>query len=242
MLYSPLHAIGFAHYPKTGGHSLGAWFRSAFPDAVFAEPPEAHDVSHLAVRASLERFGLVEPPDLRVAPRVGRFLARTARRLGAGAIVPRCPVRILGVMREPFDTIVSLYEYWRHYPFETEPGQPFMRIARTGPFADFVHAAVVDGMLLPYNVFFDAYGPAWLSTRLIDFHHLDAGLAAVCEEFRIPTPAPLQRLTVGPGLDRTLDRYEAEAGPLMKDVRRHFRWYYDNADRVLVRGGRRGGR
>ena len=103
MLYSPRHAIGFAHYPKTGGHSLGAWFRSAFPDAVFAEPPEAHDVSHLAVRASLERFGLVERPDQRVAPRVGRFLARTARRLGAGAIVPRCPVRILGVMREPFD-------------------------------------------------------------------------------------------------------------------------------------------
>lgn len=241
MLYSPSHDIGFAHYPKTGGHSLGAWFRSAFPDAAFVEPPEMYDVSHLPVRASLVGLGLCPPPGMRLHDRLGRYLAGSARRLGAGAIIPGCRTRIIGVMREPFDILVSLFEYWRHYPFETEPDTPLTVIARRGTFSEFVHAAVVDGMLWSYDVFFDAYGPAWLSTRLIDFHDLDAGLAAVCEEFGIPAAAPLQRLNVGPDRDRKRSRYEAEAGSLMKDVHRHFRWYYDHAARIMVRGKRCGG-
>jgi hypothetical protein len=239
MLYSRNHDIGFAHYPKTGGHSLVAWFRSVFPDAAFVEPPEQYSTSHLPVRASLVRLGRATAPAQGFCNRTGRFLARTAQRLGAGMLVTHCPTRIIGVMREPFETIVSLFEYWRHYPFETEPGSQFMLLARRGTFPEFVRSAVIDRNLLKYEVFFDAYGPAWQTTRLIDFEHLDAGLADVCREFRIAAPAPLQRLNVGPSRNRTLDRYRTEAGPLVKDVRRHFRWYYDNAARIMVRGDRR---
>jgi hypothetical protein len=39
MLHSPAANIAFAHYPKTAGHSLVSWFRGAFPDAAFVDPP-----------------------------------------------------------------------------------------------------------------------------------------------------------------------------------------------------------
>jgi hypothetical protein len=236
VLYSPSHDIGFAHYPKTGGISVGTWFRSAFPDAVVPDPPEFTDVSHVAVRASLERFGLVAAPMPMFDNPACRILSRTARRLDTVGFLRRCPTRIIGVIRDPLEMLSSLYEFWRHYPFPAAPGQPFIVIARTRAFRDFVHAAVVDRMLLNYERFFDVDGPAWHTTRLVDFHHLDAGLAAVCKEFGIPAPAQLQRLNVGAHRDLAIDRYEAEAGPLMKDVRRYFRWYYDNAARVAVRG------
>lgn len=240
MLYSRTHDIGFAHYPKTGGHSLGAWFRSVFPDAAFVEHPQRDDVCHLPVRASLVRLGLAAPYSAGTVGRIGRLFTRTARRVGADALMARCPTRIIGVMREPFETIVSLFEYWRQSPVEPEPNEHFRMIARTGTFRDFIHAAVVDRMLPRYEYFFDAYGPAWRSTRLIDFRHLDAGLEAACREFRIAHPAPLQHLNSGPSRDHTLAEYRAEAGPLVHDVRRHFSWYYTHASRIMIRGDRRG--
>ena len=241
MLYSPSHDIGFAHYPKTGGTSLGAWFRSSFPDAAIVDPHEQYSVSHLPVRASLVRLGRATAPAQGFCNRSGQFLERTVRRLGAGRLLTHCPTRIIGVMREPFDTILSLFEYWRHHPFETEPSDPFLSLARTGTFPEFVHAAVIDRNLPKYEAFFDAYGPAWQTTRLIDFEHLNAGLAAVCREFRIVAPAPLQRLNARASRDRTLDQYRKDAGPLVEEVRRYFRWYYDNAARLMVCGDRRSG-
>lgn len=236
MLHSRSQDIGFAHYPKTAGHSLGEWFRSVFPDATFADPPEHYDVSHLPVRASLERLGIVPPPSPRWPARAGRLLGRVARRAGIAWPVSHCKTRVIGVMREPFQMMVSLFEYWRHYPFKSEPGQPLIVTARVGTFHDFVHAAVVDRMLLNYETFFDVGGPAWPSTRLIDFDHLDDGLAAICREFDIPAPGPLPCRNPGPPTDRDLSRYEAAAWPLMADVRRHFRWYYTTGRHITIGG------
>ena len=44
MLYSRSANIAFAHYPKTAGHSLVAWFRETFPDAAFVDPPAVYKI------------------------------------------------------------------------------------------------------------------------------------------------------------------------------------------------------
>jgi len=56
MLVSPSARLALAHYPKTAGHSLVRWFRTAFPDAAFVEPPTVYTISHLPVRVSLKRL------------------------------------------------------------------------------------------------------------------------------------------------------------------------------------------
>ena len=71
MLYSQSMDIGFAHYPKTAGHSLTRWFREVFPDARLVEPHPIYEVNHLPVRYSLEQLGLV--------PRQDRFSGRRHR-------------------------------------------------------------------------------------------------------------------------------------------------------------------
>lgn len=237
MLYSRSRDVALAHYPKTAGHSLVEWFRSAFPDAVFAEPPQVYDVSHLPVRESLQRLGLVTPPAPVFRNRVGRFLDRAARRLGRGGLTGRCPTRIIGVIREPFEMLVSLFEYWRAFPFAVEPEDPFIATARSDSFRDFLHLAVVRGRLWRYEAFFDAGGPAWSTTRLVDFRHLDAGLAAVCREFGIQPPEALPRRNSRFAGTRDLGHYKAAAGSLLADVDRHFGWYGTVGTRIMIRGG-----
>ncbi len=184
MLYSRSHDIGLAHYPKTAGHSLTEWFRSVFPDAAFVLPPDDNSVSHHPVRDSLESLGLITPPAAAFLLRqpIGRFLERAAHRLGAGSPIGRSRTRVIGVVREPFEMLVSLFEHWRDFSFKTEPHDPFMVTARRGEFRDFLSAAVVRGALWNYHEFFDINGPAWQSTRLVDFHNLRNGLRVVCRD------------------------------------------------------------
>ena len=236
MLYSRSHDIAFAHYPKTAGHSLVEWFRSVFPDVSFAEPPARYDVSHLPVRESLTRLGLVGAPAEAPRSPLGRLLSRAMGRPRAGEIGGRCPTRIIGVVREPLVMLASLYEYWRAFPFAVVPDDAFTLSARAGTFHDFLEVAVVRGVLWNYDTFFDVGGPAWPTTRLIDFRHLDAGLVSVCREFGIRSQVPLQRRNVGPHHGRTLASYRDAAGPLLAEVHRHFRWYYEQGDRAIVRG------
>lgn len=232
MLYSPSAGIAFAHYPKTAGHSLVEWFRGTFPDARFVEPDPVHPISHLPVHESLVRLGFL-PGRSRGLGRVGRRITGACVRLVAGA--PRMP-RIIGAVREPFSMLVSLFEYWRDYPFAAEPDSTLIRAARSGSFRAFLERAVVRGELPKYENFFDVGGPAWASTRLLDFSTLEESLAHVGREwgFSVP-PGSLGRRNVGPRPRRDLEPYRDEAAPLAFAIRSRFRWYDSAVGRLLVR-------
>ena len=208
MLVSRAAGFAFAHYPKTGGCSLNAWFKQAFPDSRLLVP----DNPHVAVRHGLE---LLAAEDRRSSP------------LGRGLI--------LGVLREPFEMIVSLYEYWRSYPFTTEPSVAFIRCARHGTFNDFVHMGIVEDLLQPYEWFFDVDGPAWHRTRLLDFRNLQAELGWACDAagLRPAVPTVLGRLNARGG-NRDVDAYREQAGDLVDRVHDHFRWYYDHGLSLLA--------
>jgi len=237
VLHSRAAGIAFAHYPKTAGHALVEWFRATFPDAAFVEPDPVHPISHLPVRESLVRLGAV--------PRGGRILGRAGRaavgRIAAiaGRIGPAPKWRVIGVVREPFEMLVSLFEYWRDYPFATEPDSTLIRAARSGSFGVFLDRAVVRGELPKYENFFDVGGPVWASTRLLDFADLDLALARVGEEWGFTVPAAgLARRNVGPRPTRDLGPYRAAAGPLLLAVERRFAWYRRQGAGILVRGTR----
>jgi hypothetical protein len=231
MLYSPVAKVAFAHYPKTAGHSLVSWFQATFPDALFVEPPREFTISHLPVRESLERLGLRDVP---AEPRTvwERYLPGWL----SGRPVPAGGMRIIGVVREPFEMLVSLYEYWRTYDFPSPPQPLLIRTARERPFRDFLELAVGAEPVQNYHDFFDVGGPAWPKTRLLDFHSLDAALAVTCRKLRLPRPRePLGRWNAGPRPARDLAAYQAEAGPLLDVVRHHFAWYYAEGRRLAVR-------
>jgi hypothetical protein len=234
MLFSPAGQIAFAHFPKTAGTSITSWFRGSFPDAAYVEPGNCHT----PVRTSLERLGLVTAPPRR--PKILRECLRLVRQVMPPSrhVSERCDVKIIGVVREPFEMLVSLYEYWRRYEFQDEPTEGLIRVARTGNFREFLRLAVGERWLANYRTYFDIDGPAWHSTRLIDFQALEPGLAAVCREFGIEPPAFLDRRNAAPRGARDLGGYLAEAGSLVFEVRSHFRWYYEEAEGVLIRGER----
>jgi hypothetical protein len=249
MLYSATAKIAFAHYPKTAGHSLVAWFREAFPDAAFVEPPVEYTISHLPVRESLERLGLVarrlpaggdesggERPHAAAASGslARRLLAQLPARTAARDDV--AGLRILGVVREPFEMLVSLYEYWRTYDFPAPPRPPLIRAAREAPFPVFLGMAVGGHPVQTYRDFFDVGGPAWPATQLVAFESLESGLAAVCREWGLAAPRPLERRNVGPRSGRDLEPYRTAAGFMMDDVRRYFTWYEEEGRRIAVRG------
>lgn len=249
MLYSQSMNIGFAHYPKTAGHSLTKLFREMFPDASLIEKHPRYEVNHLSVRCSLERLGLVErSPSSHSSGRRGiaRVYAGLVRSLGSwipggrersmGGKSQGFP-RIIGVVREPFEMLVSLFEYWRSYDFSEEPSQPLIRCARTGSFHRFLEMAVVEHAVQNYRDFFDLDGPASAQTRLLDFNALKPALLQVCREFGVEAPADrLGFSNAGPSRHRDLGRYRAEAGNMLPEVRSHFRWYYEEGVHVMIKG------
>jgi hypothetical protein len=227
MLFSPSAKLALAHYPKTAGHSLVSWFRTAFPDAAFCEPPTVYTISHLPVRESLARL---ERSARRRRP-LAWLTGRGERPAG------RQRLRIMGVIREPFEMLVSLFEYWRSYDFPEPPQPPLIRAARERPFREFLASAVGDHPVQNYHDFFDVGGPAWADTRLLAFDALEPALAAACREFGVrPPETSLERRNVGPRPGRDLAPYRTEAGSLIAEVRRHFRWYYEEGHRLAMRG------
>jgi len=232
MLYSPAARVAFAHYPKTAGCSITEWFQRVFPEAAHVDP----DNPHVPVRASLELLGLVSKP--RPRPRLVRECLRVVRRVvpGMPARSEPCDVRIIGVVREPFEMLVSLYEYWRRYDFSVEPAVGLIRTARTGTFRQFLELAVGERQLVNYETHFDVGGPAWAGTRLLDFQSLEPALETVCAEFGIEASAGLGCLNAAPRRRRDVGGYLAEAGSLVFEVRSYFRWYYEEATRIMIRG------
>jgi hypothetical protein len=233
MLHSAAGTIAFAHYPKTAGCTMFQWFTTAFPDAMHLDPERPH----MNVRRSLRFMGeghtrtfsgglrLLNPAD---------WLAPRRKRVAAD----HTGLRIIGVIREPFEMLVSLYEFWKKTPAEMEVS-PFIDAARNGTFRDFLWMAVVQKEMPKYEEFFDVGGPAWANTRLIDFATLDSGLAAVSAEFGIHGTPRLERINAGGGRQRSLEDYRASVATLVINVRSHFRWYYEHGVRLAIRGSDR---
>jgi hypothetical protein len=221
VLYSPAHRLAFAHYPKTAGSAISVWFRRAFPDAVEAVPGEPH----VGVRRALAALGGTWPV-------IGGL--RMAHGHGGGSAARE--VRIIGVVRSPFEMLVSLYEYWRRLEPHPGPGNRLIDTARTGTFRQFLQRAISGRRLPRYESFFDVGGPAWARTRLIHFDAVATGLQRVLDEFGVQSEVHLEHRNRAPGRRRPLADYEAEAGPLVLQVHRRFIWYHRN-QQAFVRAG-----
>lgn len=240
MLLSPSTAVAFAHYPKTAGTSLSAWFVSALPDAREVVPGNPH----VFVRDALRMAGLLRRGSSTIVERVRDKVVREAGRLVTGRPTPeperpvRSDTRIIGVIREPFEMLVSLYEFWRRHPFAEEPTIPLIRTARTGTFRQFLAMAVDERVFPDYTRFFDVGGPLWRNTILLDFASLGPALLEACTRLNIARPRSLGMLNAAPARSRDLGVYLADAGPLVFRVRSYFGWYYDEGVRLMLRGDR----
>ena len=174
MFYSPRGHIGFVHYPKTAGTSLQHWFRRVFPDGDLLDPENPHLTVASSLAAVQER-----------RKRAGRGWRKWVPSLLGGCPKRETVPRIVGVIRDPLAMLVSLYEYWRRHDFAVEPTAAFIGCARRESFHAFVRMAVVDGQAPTYEWFFDVGGPAWPSTRLINYHALERGLEELSGELGI---------------------------------------------------------
>lgn len=232
MLVSRNHRLAFAHYPKTAGTSLQKWFLDTCPDAELLDP----DNPHLAVSLSLKRL---RPHALQ--RRLGRITHRSLKLLLPATADRYCPLhsslRIVGVMRDPFEMLVSLFEFWKRDPAVAGSTDAFIGCTQHHTFRDFLAAAVIGGRIPSYEQFFDVGGPLWHNTTLLDFDSLQPALQAFCDDNGLGHARPLPSLNRSAG-DRDIQRYVDEAGPLMADVRRYFRWYYEQGVHLMVRGRR----
>lgn len=235
MLVSRRHNIAFAHYPKTAGSSLQTWFFETFPDAELLVPENPH----LDVASSLQRLLSRDQRRHRIVRyglrSLGMFAPSFAER---GRQFP-LSLRVVGALRDPFEMLVSLFEYWKRDPFDVAPTDPFIRCALTGTFHDFVAAAVVGSRIAPYERFFNVGGPLWPNTYLLDFESIDSALDRLCDMLGIANTHPLPALNRAPGGGRDMARYRDEAGPLVAEVRRYFRWYHEEGVHRMIRGEHR---
>lgn len=233
MLFSPSQRIAFAHYPKTAGITLEQWFRGQFSDAVFADPNNRH----YPVAASLHTLRQQTRPH-GLHRRISD-LRRVSLRVFPGAAAEQPwheTVRIIGVLREPFAMLVSLYEFLRRHDLGPGNWSPTVRCVRQGSFRDMLAIVLSNTHWPPFERFFDVGGPAWHNTRLLDFDSLEPALHEVCTEWGIPTPQRLACLNAAPRPPRNLDRYREEAGPLLGLVQEYYGWYYEQGIKMVIRG------
>lgn len=220
MLYSLAANVAFAHYPKTAGSAISAWFRRTFPDAAYVRP----GFPHVDVRRSLAWLsgGRSLPPLARL-----RHLARVSNWRLSIPVRPDMAerIRIIGVVREPLAMLASLYGYWRREESNPNPRDRLVTAAWEGRFEEFVRRAV-GGRLPPYERFFDAGGPAWPNTRLVHFDDVEDGLRTACREFGLDVTVDLPRKNCGPAACQLDLAHRLPIG-LAARLRRHHAWYYD---------------
>ncbi len=229
MLYSPSQGVALARHPKTASTSLSAWFEGEFPDTVAAD---AIDV-HVRVLPALRTLRLIKEP----RPSSWRRRLEKAR-----LCRPREPrlsndVRvIIGVIREPFEMLVSLYSYWRRRS-TVVPRRPgtLPHTAATASFRDFVVQAAIERRLPSYDEFFGVGSEAWSVTKLIDFRHLSTGLEAVCREFNVAPLVAVPSINLSPQ-NHDLAAYRDEVKFLLPAIRSRYRWYYEEAEKIMIRG------
>ena len=231
VLYSRAYNLVFAHYPKTGGSSIRTWFHETFADDLIDHEP---DIPHHHVRKGLAR--------LRCGPRppsspLLRLLCQCSKPMNSPYRVPH-DVRVLGVLREPFDLLRSLFLYWRR---TASPGtkSPFIRSAVTADFTKFVWLATARRRLPNYHRFFGVGTKVWQRTTLVDFSNLKAGLQDAMRRLAVPTAVQLPSVNANPAHRHT----PASRGELLTfdtrmgmAVRQHFAWYYDEGRSLCLRG------
>ena len=228
MLVSRQHRIAFAHYPKTAGSSVQRWFIGSFPDAVLLRPKNPH----LCVADSLKKL-----QRWKEIKHIVRLIHRSTPFVSPRAYDPPWPMslRVVGVLREPFEMLVSLYEYWRREVFSIGPTDTLIHLARHGTFRTFLAAAVGGPQLPTYEEFFNVGGPLWPHTQLLDFESLQAGIDSFCHGIGVPNSKPLPAINQNPTGVRDIQRYRDEAGPLVAKVHQRFRWYYEEGIPLTIR-------
>lgn len=228
MIYSPAHNIAFAHYPKCGGTSITNWFKNTFEDAQFLETERLHKrVSHLNVKGAIELLQ--------------RRQKKTSlwNRSDSNPPMALTELRIIGVLRDPFDMLVSLYTFWKHVP-STSLGVAVLpkviQTAREESFCRFLEVAILEKKVMTYHSFFNVDGPLWNQTYLLPFENLENALTKLSVELDLPaSKAWLNRLNVNPKPDRKIHTYLYEASSLLADIEQHFSWYYSEATNHLYK-------
>ena len=218
MLVSAQANLAFAHFPKTAGTSLTAMLTAALPDARLIDPAD----KHLAVRESYRRLCRRKNPV--------RAWMRRLKGLPCGTCEVEVPdpkaLRVIGVVREPFDMAVSLFEYWRKYLAHRSDrdATPLISAATRGDFIGFLELLGEDASQFPtYHQFYDVEGPLWPNTILIDFAHLKEGLAEAFAQLDIKVDLDqLGQLNTNARTEAQMLERRAQAGGLADKVRRRY--------------------
>jgi hypothetical protein len=228
MLYSDRSGIGLARHPKTASSALTAWFLEAFPDAKASDPRDPH----VSVPMSLRRFGLVSAP--KSPPKWHTVLPKALRPRPALPGLVRS-ITVIGVVREPFEMLVSLYSYWRRRATEKHrrPGA-LSYTAAHGSFRDFVVHAVIERKLPNYHDFFGLGLPEQPPLKLIDFRSIRSGLEAVCRDHGITVSTTVPAANVAPS-SHDYDRFRDEVRFMLPAIRARYRWYYEEASHLLAK-------
>lgn len=230
MLVSASANLAFAHFPKTAGTSLSDLIRRRLPDATLLDPRD----SHVGVAEGLRRLRLRNRP---VAWAVRRALGQRRARCATRVENPG-ELRVLGVIREPFQMAVSLYEFWGRSLRPEDMDHALPAAAARGDFKGFLRELAENPHGFPsYDRFYDVGGPLWPRTLLVDMDHLESGLAKAFGRLGLDIdPAELARLNVAPQGQRAgRAAREAEAGELADRVRERFGWYYGEGLRLALR-------
>jgi hypothetical protein len=218
MLFSRQANLLFAHFPKTAGTSLTSFLQEAMPDVRKVDPTDGH----LSVREARRRFYYKAHP---VVSAVARLLGRRVGRCDVD--IPRLEeLRVLGVVREPFEMCVSLFNYWRVVLPEGEKHHSTLASAATrGDFKEFARIMAHDGRRLSsYRDFFDLDGPFAPRTYLVDFAHLREGLDQAFQAMGLKVDlGRLPVLNKNPSADAKLRQREDEVGELAGAIRQRFR-------------------